>query len=293
MTVEVNNHDCIEFWESELAQVDNVLRVVQAEKEDAERVKNCITDWEGVLKVYWENVELTHKNAKSCSKKIWRLKKLTRRVKRLTKGTVDVTEMAYCMVLDYFKSMDKLKQDIANLITEIECLDNPDIVNSSLVLKNIKDLNTQVTAAKSTQSNTINAALEVMEKARGLDTSLGNAEGTNPTERSGLMWLLVMLQRMFRTDMRQPAVAGEGTSYGEGCHEPQNSCDASIEPKPVLPLEKDPYYEKTKKQYEKAQGEQDAAEETYDEASMKESQLLSAKASLVNAIREAKSAKSC
>ncbi len=294
MTVESTNHNCIKFWEDEKEEVINVLRVATADRQDAEHTKTNLTLWEASLKEYWEKIEETDKKAKSCAVEIGRFKTSTTRIKELTTTTVSVTNMAYCMIIDFFKSMDKLKDKISGLLKEIECLNNPDInAKSSIVMGNITELKTNLDLAISTQADTIKNALAILEYARDLDKAIGNTDGTNPPDQSGLLWLLKKLNGLFDTSAMSAPAEGEGTSYGEGCHQPEMPCDAKIEPKPKMPLDQDDYYKKTKDQYEKAKSEQDSAEAALTAAKEWEDKLISSKNSLEKAITKAKAAKGC
>lgn len=297
MTADLNNHDCIKFWDDEYEQVVNALRVVSAEKKDAEDTKRCLTEWEAALKMYWESIEETDKKAKSCSGEIGVFKSHTVRVKELTTCTVDVCEKEYCLVLDFFNSMDTLKGKMSDLKKAIDCLNNPDLNSASIVVKNLNELESKLNAAIATQKETIQGVLGALLTARDLDKSVGNNDpNTNPPDHSGLLWLLDKLNGLFDHSTQGQTAStnaeGEASSYGEGCNQPQMSCHEKLTDKPPkMPLDQDEYYTKTKEQYDKAKGEQDDADAAYNAARDKENKLNATKESLSKASQKAKAAK--
>lgn len=294
MTVETNSRDCIILWEDELERVKNELTVATATTNDAYQQLVCINEWEQALKVYWDNIRNTKKKTKSVSDEIALFISHVSDIQGYTTCTVTVSEMLFCMIQGYFRAMDQLKKKITDLLTQIECLNNPDInPRTSIVLKTLMDLNAKLDAAISTQGATINNALNTIDKAREMNNMMG-------TEESGLTKLLGDLHQLYN----MPTASTDPNplpSYGQGCHEQLGSCNSSIEPKPVLPLENDPYYIKTREQYMLASGdeennvpgEQDVAQDTYNNARQEQQKLTDSKLSLEKAIAAAKTAKGC
>ena len=297
MTVEIsNNGNCIAFWESELDQVTNRLTELEAERLDAEKELECFALWEDLLEAYWNSIKDTNKKVKEGAQEIRLFKRHARSLKDLTACTVEVTQWLFCLIEGYFRCMDQLKKDISELINDIECLNNPDITSStSEVYKNLDQLNTKLDAAISQQADTLKCALDLIDQARILDESLANLDRKGG--RSGLIWLLRKLLQLFRT--YQPTTdpkadyAHDGTSYGEGCQEPLVACNAKIEPKPVLPLEYDPYYIETKAQHDEAHSKEEDIKGRVEELKGKEADLAAKANSLEKAIAASTTAKGC
>lgn len=294
MTVTTNNRDCIVQWEAELERVKCELTVATATANDAYQELVCVTEWEQALKAYWENIKSTKKKSRTVSDEIELFLAHVESIQEYTSSTVTVSEMLFCMIQGFYRAMDLLKKKISDLLKQIECLNNPDInPRTSIILKTLTDLNAKLDAAIATQGATLNNVMNTIDKARELNNMMG-------TDEAGLTKLLGDLHKLYNmptasTDPQQPP------SYGQGCHQELGSCNASIEPQPVMPLHNDPYYTKTKEQYFKAAGddergipgEQDNAQAAYNAARQEQQRLTDSKLSLEKAINAAKAAKGC
>jgi hypothetical protein len=85
----------------------------------------------------------------------------------------------------------------------------------------------------------------------------------------------------------------DGSTGGGSDCEVEISCTATIEPCPVLPLNKDDFYNITKNQYERSREEKEEIRDKYDEAREICEAVVSCKNSLEEALLTSKAAKEC
>lgn len=269
---------CMTTWEDELKTTQNQLVEVCAERDKFQKQYNNATTWTNKLKKYWDWIQETEELIKIIASELQVFKKHTNKVCMNTKCTNEAVEILYCCVIAFYQCTDQLKQQIYDLFNKIDCLNDPEInTSSSVIYKCLTTLTTKLEEALQKQKETLANMIEVLKCAYMLDESICSAA-------CGLINDLDNLGEMFPP-------AGDDKP-GPNCDFEQ-SCEAEIAPKPMLPLRKDDFYQITWGQYDTSKDEKDKIRQDYDEAWEDCEALNSCKTSLKDAIDASNAAKEC
>ena len=306
ISVENPPQDCVKFWDDELTKVSNTLKLEEAKTNRAKKALDNANSWASLLEAYWKNINNTNKLGKEASLEVSRFKERLNGgsdqngICEYTECTVKVTKALYCLVEDFYTQTDMLKNKLAALITRIDCLNNPEInPRSSKIYACLKELSSKLDAAIASQKETIRKVLDVVKTATILDQTVCS-------EEYGLEDKLEDIYCLFNTPPDSSSSSSSSSTnppqrprgaYGRGCEqEVVDSCNAVIDPAPVMPLDQgdeDSYYYKTKNQAITAENEKQQAEENYEGLRKNRDSLRSSKKSLENAKQAAESAKGC
>jgi len=278
-----DTQDCSLTWKDQLKQAKNGYAVQKSltDKAYVEYTNSAV--WENKLKVYWDNIQATNELGKKISNELLLFKKHTDRVCTNTQCTVEALEYLFCIVKDFFDCTDQLKGELSDLQKLIDCLNNPDLKpGSSIILTCLKDFSDKLDAAIAGQHDLLKMVINVLKCARQLHESVCSTDCSLTTQLDDLICL-------FNT----PESEGEAASDDHDCGDSSQSCHGMLKPKPAMPLEDDPYYKKTKDQFEKSEQETDQLESDYNAAREEAEKILSYKNSLMDAINAAEAAKDC
>ncbi len=270
------NEDCIEKWKSDLHKASNALTKKQAKLNKAEAMYANAQMWAKKLEDLCTSLENTDGLSKDVLEEIGQIDSALETVCTNTACIREVLDILYCIIKDFYECTDALKQKLADIKREIECLNDPGLnANTSIVIKCIEDLCAKIDEALKTQQELIKKLIEVIRCASQLHASLCDSD-------CSLYTLIKELERLFST----------GPEENEAdCN--TDSCDATLQPKPSMPLDCDPYYEELKETSKKAESERETAAEERSTLRKKRDSLQSLKSSLEDAIEAAQAAKDC
>ncbi len=268
--------DCIKNWENDLRKASNALTKKQAELNRAEASYDNAQKWATKLDDLCKGLIKTDELSKDVLEEIRQVISILIKVCENTACVKEVIEILYCIIKDFFECTDALKQKLADIKREIECLNDPGLnTSTSIILKCIEDLCLKIDDALKTQQDLIKQVIEVVRCICQLNESLCGIDCSLRSQINDLETLF-----------------SQGPEENGGNCE-TDSCDEKLQPKPSMPLDCDPFYTDSKETAEKANSELDAAKERRSELRKERDGLLSLRNSLIDAIEAAKAAKDC
>ncbi len=291
-----NDQDCLSTWKEELRKTSNALKIEQAKSDKAQITYANASVWESKLKSYWTNIQKSNEIGIKISDELKSFKKHTDIVCQKTDCSVQALELIFCLIKEFFECTDDLKEKVSDLQKQIECRNEPGLnPQSSKVLQCLKNFSDKLDLAIAGQQELIKMVINVVKCAIQIHESICSTP-------CGLRELLVKLIDIFEGcgDQEEVQVSSKKGHKHEDHHKdedpecgPDNSCNAKLEPVPVMPISDDPYYTGTEDQYNKAKSEKETYKKEADEAKEKTETLASFKKSLEDAIAAAVEAKAC
>ncbi len=273
-----SDNDCLQMWKKNLISTKNALEEANAHTSLAKKEWENAAAWEYTLKSYWENVEESNKIIVAICNELKLFGKHAERVCENTECTVRSIEILFCLLVEFFSCTDKLKDYVSEIEREIECLNDQEInANSSIILRCLKDFLSKLNEATQKQHEVIKMVIDLLKQSKGIYAEIC-------ANSCSLKHILKDLEDSF---------CGDCDSEADHDCDDEDSCNATIEPKPKMPLEDDPYYKETRRQYEKSKEEAKKAKEKYDDRRDKSESLTACKKSLEEAIDAAEATKEC
>ena len=272
------NNGCIKSWEEDLKKTTNKLKRVSAEKNRYSDKFTNAANWEDKLKRYWDGILVTEELAKKVASEIDLFKDHTAKVCDNTDCTVDAVKILFCYVRDLFQCTDELNEYIAVLLTEIKCLDPSLNAKSSIIIGCLKSISDKLNEAILKQQEVLKKMIQILQYTFLLHESICSPH-------CSLKWQLGKLSELF------PKTNGNWDDRDD-C-QVNESCNASIEPRPELPIGKDVFYNLTKNQHGQSVLEKDRIRKELDEWRLACEALLSCQASLKEALDTSRAVKEC
>ena len=329
--------DCIKIWQQDQDDLLIVKPVLEVDTNNAYKKMVHLTEWHNILKAYFENIKATNKKGIKVGKDIAAFIDRTSEAFTFAGQRVEVSKILYCLVVDFYQytgmgeiaGVVGLRQKVSGLIKKIEALNDPEInAETSLVLKNLTELDAKLGEALATLNDTYTKISNIVSQALDLQASLDVVpDETKGKTQMGLNRLLRQLADGFNTQdfsidrvINFPNIRDEKLQklitnwfkerphfnkpynefvYGTGLWitddvgKQKPNCEDAIAPSPSMPLEDDNYYISTEKLYKEAESQLEVATKDYTDKKKELDMLIAKLNGLKQAIDAAKSAKGC
>ena len=317
MNATVYDQDCIKEWEKDLEDVNSQLPGVKTEMDNAKRELDCLTAWEAILTGYWKNIQATEKKSHDAENKLKDFRTQVMTIDDYNNKSIQVAEIIYCLIKDFYdftgSGGDGLKQDVADMLKKIECLNNPEInAETSLIVGNLSELNGKLGEAVATLNDTIDKIVEILRLSYDMQAAMGVDRVDDGIDSDhGFKVILDELLKafdIFGGDEEETLSPYRHYLFGTGLRVIDPSeltkstavCGKSIEPRPVMPLNNNIYYTttdteltNTKRAITRKGPVNPGAEVRYKTAKDVHDKLLIKKKGLEEAIAAANGAKGC
>ncbi len=163
---------CYDVWNWELTQVNIKLKDIGCELTDAQKHLTVVTTRYGRLKLWHD--ELTKANELSFA--ICRqLKLIEGQLESICKNTcfaINAVEILYCMIKEFYYTVDCLQEKYESLMNCIKCLNIPSLNTTSGIGKVLSDYGTALSAVIGTRTALITLMMQVVAGALKLHDEL-------------------------------------------------------------------------------------------------------------------------
>lgn len=280
---------CLSKWQTKKDEAKSSLDIANAKVSNATKKVANAMHWEAKIKIYWENIEKTNELADKVARELKMLKTYVSTFCENAGCMVEALEILYCEVRSIY---DPCVNEMVTLIDKINkclgCITDPAFDRSQGITKAIDAYAAKLQELADLQKEALTKIVKALECANIIYYTICDPE---------------VDKHDFKCDSLQNEIDELLTNFGDckDCEgsEDGNSCEPlectsvnkKLEPIPVMPLCKDPYFDKTKGEYESAKTDRETAKNELDTEKEIQQAALMCFNGVTNAIIASKNAK--
>lgn len=258
------DNDCLSKWKDKKEEANSKLEIANAAVSKATKKVENIMHWEAKLKVYWESIEKTDEIANKVAREIYILKCYVESFCTNAECMVEALEILYCETRTIY---DPCVNEMVILIDRINkclvCITDPAFDRSQGITKAIDAYAAKLKELADLQKDALTKIVKALECANIIFYTI-----CDTTDK----------KQDFKCDSLEKEIEALLINFGN-CQECSDddegiSCDPlictsmckNLEPIPVMPLCKDPYFKETQSEYEQAKKDREEAKNELDKA---------------------------
>ncbi len=268
--------NCLDEWENDLKGVSNQLKMSIEEKAGTNAKYSNASLWEGKLTMYWACILKTEDLLEDISGQLELFLEQTDLVCKNIKCSQKAIRYLFCKVKAIYECTDALKEKLIDFLMKVDCLGDDSInVKSSFIVECISTIYAKLELAIAKQQELLKSMVVIIRCIDELREAICDDE-------CGVEGQLKDMKKIFKRSSEEVV----------NC-DIQKSCDESIEPKPVLPINCERVYVFTREQQRLAEKEKKDIRQNLEDVCKEFEALSSCEKSLKEAIECSRAVQEC